>query len=217
MLTTNASFLLLSWWPHSTPDRRRSPASPATTGTRPRHTNAGKKHSPSGPAINTPARSAAAAATCAESARDRSASPATPAASAAPEDAERRASRSNASVCASTWPAGRSGAADHATAGSAPRASKSAARRSTRASPGGADAAVAPAAVDTAMPADRHTTRTSRLDATASRSGPPACVFRGRRARGDIPARDRTTAGPGPIHKATARSSADVLTGRPDR
>ncbi len=63
---------------HSRPDCKTSPANPATTGTMPRHTNAGKKHRPSGPAIRTPARSAAAAAACAASWRDWSANSARP-------------------------------------------------------------------------------------------------------------------------------------------
>jgi hypothetical protein len=68
MLITNTSSLLWSLLTsHSKPDCRTSPASPATTGAMPRHTNAGRKHNPSGPAISTPARSAAAAAACATS------------------------------------------------------------------------------------------------------------------------------------------------------
>ena len=65
--TTNASSFLFAG--HNSPDCKTSPASPATTGTIPRHTNAGRKHSPSGPAIRTPARSAAAVAACAASCR----------------------------------------------------------------------------------------------------------------------------------------------------
>src|SRR5690349_10783545 len=58
----------------------------------------------------------------------------------------------------------------HATLGSAPNANRSAARLSRRANGAGADAAVADAAVDTAIPERRHAANTSRLDAVASGS-----------------------------------------------
>ncbi|AAK48121.1 hypothetical protein MT3757 [Mycobacterium tuberculosis CDC1551] len=118
---------------HTRPNCKTSPASPTTSGTMPTHRNAGKKHSPSGPAISTPARSAAAAAACAASCRTWTASSTMPSASAAPEAAERRANRSTASVCASWVPGGKSGGLDQAMLGSAPNASRSAARRNTRA------------------------------------------------------------------------------------
>ena len=68
------------------------------TGTMPRQTNAGRKHSPSGPAISTPARSAVAAAACVASCRHCVASPDTASASATPEAEDRRASRNKASI-----------------------------------------------------------------------------------------------------------------------
>ena len=152
--------------------------------------------------------------------RDWSASSATPSASAAPEDAERRASRSNASVCGSTdvgrqirrrstmpplgqrpAPAGRQPGAAPGPA-SAARTRRSRPRRSTP-----------------PCPPPGTTASTSRLDATASGSGPRAagCGNRRRYARAGIPARARTVDGPAPIHNARANNTAAVLMPRPDR
>ncbi|CKR45158.1 Uncharacterised protein [Mycobacterium tuberculosis] len=118
-------------------------------------------------------------------------------------------------------PGGKSGGLDQAMLGSAPNASRSAARRNTRASRGGATAAVAAAAVDTAIPAARHTASTSRLAATASGSAtsvrPSSSPWCGRCARGGLPARARTTDGPAPSHNAMASNTAAALTTLADR
>src|SRR6202000_3558720 len=69
-----------------------------------------------------------------------------------------------------------------------------------------------PPPADTAMPAVRHTPSTSRLEATANGSGPPALLGGcDRRARPGDPARARTIDGPAAISKAAASKTAAVL------
>jgi hypothetical protein len=82
---------------------------------------------------------------------------------------------------------------------------------------GGADVAVAAAAADTAIPDCKHTANTSRLDATASGSGTRiGGSFFSDRCRGNtVPARARTTEGPGPTSSASANKTAAALTARP--
>ncbi|MGA8546513.1 MAG: hypothetical protein WB785_14805, partial [Mycobacterium sp.] len=82
---------------------------------------------------------------------------------------------------------------------------------------GGAEGAVAAAALDTAMPVARHTASTSRLEATASGSGPREGGRAVAGARATIIARALSLDGRAPLNIATARSSAEVVMMRPDR
>ena len=95
--------------------------------------------------------------------------------------------------------------------------SRSAARRKIPASRGGADGAVATAAVGTAMPAVKQTASTSRLDATANGSEPHTGCRRGRDAWTAIPARVRVIDGPAAVSSAMASNTAAVLMTPPDR
>ena len=170
--------------------------------------NAGRKHSPNGPAMRTPARSAAAAAAWVASWRDCSASSVMPCASALPEQADRRASRIRASDSASLRPE-----TDQATSGSAPRASRSEARCNTERNAGGAVGAVAAAAAETVIPADRQTASTSRVEAVAIGSPGRRGGRTSRRCRCTAPARCRARTGPVPSRRANASSSAAAAPG----
>jgi long-subunit fatty acid transport protein len=107
---------------------------------------------------------------------------------------------------------------DHADAGSAPSASRSAARFKMRARCGGADGAVAAAAVDTAMPDRRHAASTSSADAVASGSDSP--VRAGGVVRGTptlVRARIRVRDLSPPSNTAVASSNAAQVISTPPR
>ena len=176
----------------------------------PRHTNAGRKHRPSGPAIKTPARSAAAlrrarrpVGIARPAPRPLRPAPLPTTTTGAPAATAHR----SASRPIDRWRV-------QATAGSAPSASRSAARRSTRASSGGADGAVADAAVDTAIPAAG--TPPARRDSTRRPTdqglAPDDATTRGVRRR--HPGTGPHARRPASLSSAAARSIAPVGSSR---